>query len=276
MIYVIITIVTLMIVILIIIKVRGTKQKITSETIIGYVGGLGSGKTLNGVNKAIKEHKKALKLWALEKNGTTPPLLISNIPLRYKYKGQTINSVKLTKEVVLMKEYAPQGSITFWDEIGLSCSQFDWDNENVKNELTEFIRLYRQYTKGGKLIITDQTLNSIVKPIRERINTISYCLITNKFIKLYCTQNVILRFTQKIDSYTADSMNQLLQRNWGIIHGNYSTYNYYERYVSITKELIKDDRQDTLNSTYLLQIREPKKRKSNNKIKAETLEKGKE
>lgn len=268
MIYIILSVVML-ILILIFIKLHGKKQKITSETIVCYVGGLGSGKTLNAVQRAVKEHKKALKKWRLEKNGSPPPLLISNIPLRYKNKGKIINSLRLTKEIITMEEYIPTGSIVLWDEIGLTCSQFDWDKQIVKNELTEFVRLFRQYTKGGMLIMTDQTLNSIVKPIRERINVIDYCIITNKFLKIYCTQNVILRFTQKLDSYTADSMQQLLQRNWGIIKLNYSTYNYYERYINITgQELPNDTRQDTLNSDYLLDLS-----KKTNKEKEKDLNK---
>ncbi len=216
-------------------KLHGKNEKIKNETVIAYIGGLGSGKTLNGANRAIKLYKKNLKAWKQDKDGSPAPLLVSNIPLQFKFKGKRYNSISLNEEILTLKQRLPIGSITFIDEIGTIASQFDWNKKDVKNELTEFVRLYRQYTKGGYLVITEQTLDSIVKPLRDRINAIIYCLKTNTFSKLASTQFCVLRFTQQIDSYTADSLDNLRQRNLFVIKKYYDTYAYSTRYIEITK-----------------------------------------
>lgn len=232
---VIIVIVILFIVIFGYFKLHGKNEKIKNETIIAFIGGLGSGKTLNGANRSIKLYKQNLEKWKQDKDGSPAPILVSNIPLRFKFKGKTYNSINLNKEIITLKQRLPNGSITFMDEIGTIANQFDWNKQEVKNELTEFIRLYRQYTKGGYIVITEQTLDSIVKPIRDRINAIVYCLKTNTFLKLASTQYCVLRFTQQIDSYTADSLDNLRQRNLFILKKHYDTFAYSTRYVEITK-----------------------------------------
>lgn len=283
MIVIVISIIVILIAILLFMKLRGKKETITNESVLAMIGGLGTGKTNFAVYRAKKSYKKAMAKWESEKNGTPPPLLVSNIPIRFKYKNRTINSIRLDKDIVLMNTYLTPGSVTLWDEIGLSASQYDWNDPNVKNELTEFVRMYRQYTKGGTLIMTDQTLDSIVKPIRDRVNLIVYCLKTNFVGNIFCCQNVMLRFTQKIDTYTADSMQNLMQRKYGYQNSKtYSTFNYYERYVNITgQELPKDTRIDVLNSDHIFKVTgndKVKSKKQNsimkNALRDNTLEKG--
>lgn len=256
-----ILILIIIIAIYIFLKLRGKKEKITNETTIAYVGGLGSGKTLNGVKRAIKLYKQQVKKWKIEKNGQPAPMLISNIPLRRKMLGKTYNSVMLTKDILLMKKQIPQGSIIFIDEIGTIANQYDWNLEEVKDNLTEFIRLYRQYVNGF-IVITDQTLAGIVKPIRDRINAVVYCLITNKVSKFYCTQLCILRFTQQIDSYTADSLNALRQRKYGIFTNNYDTRAYSERYTENVEKIQNIEQQDTLKTNKIIKIKNTSSKKN--------------
>lgn len=254
---IIIAIILITVAIFTIFKLRGKNEKIKNETVIAYIGGLGSGKTLNGANRAIKLYKENLKKWKTEKDGSPAPILVSNIPLRFKFKGKQYNSIVLNSEILTLKQKLPIGSITFIDEIGTIASQFDWNKKEVKNELTEFVRLYRQYTKGGYLVITEQTLDSIVKPIRDRINAIVYCIKTNTALKkLASTQYCVLRYTQQIDSYTADSLDNLRKRNFFIIKNYYDTYAYSTRYVEITKNKPVEIKQQ--DSTKVIDIVEVK------------------
>ena len=237
-------------------KLHGKNEKIKNETVIAYIGGLGSGKTLNGANRAIKLYKKNLKSWKQDKDGSPAPILVSNIPLQFKFKGKKYNSINLNSDILTLKQRLPLGSITFIDEIGTIASQFDWNKKDVKNELTEFVRLYRQYTKGGYLVITEQTLDSIVKPLRDRINAIVYCLKTNTFSKLASTQFCVLRYTQQIDSYTADSLDNLRQRNLFILKKHYDTFAYSTRYVEITKDKpVNQVQQDSLKVVDIVELK---------------------
>ena len=238
--------------------------------IIAEVGGLGSGKTLNGSKRAIKLEKKQLKKWALEKKGQPAPILYSNIPLTYKYKNKRYNSIELTLDHLLMKAKIPQGSVIFIDEFGTLANQFDWNKKEVKNELTEFIRLYRHYTQGGYLVLTDQAIDNIVKPVRDRINAVIYNTKTTTLGKLYCNQCVVMRYTSQLDSYTAQTMNDLIQRRYGFINRQYDTFTYSEIYNSRIFKELKEYQSDNLKARQVLSF-DIKTKNTNDLGKGETL-----
>lgn len=262
---IVIIIIAIAIAIIFFLKLRGKNERITNETIVAEIGGLGSGKTENGSKRAIKLEKKQLKKWIQDKTGQPAPQLISNVPLQFNFKGKKYNSIELTLDHLLMKQKVPVGSVIFIDEIGNIISQYDWSNPNVQNDLTEFIRLYRQYTKGGYLVMTDQTMSAIVKPIRERVNVIVYNISTKSIGKLYCNQCSLLRFTSQIDSYTAETLDSLRQRRYGIHTKNYDTYAFSDVYNCKLFKQVRARQSDSLKVTNLVNIKQ-----------ANTTDKGKE
>lgn len=151
-------------------------EKLTTNTVLCFTGGLGSGKTYMAVRMAIKFYNKQKtkyffgKLLGVKK-WQDKPYLISNIPI--KIKGKQYSHV-LTREHLLLQRDIPEKAIVLIDEVGQVASQYDYDNPNVMCEIQELIRFYRHYT-DGKLILTDQSSSNIVVPIRRRINYI-YCL----------------------------------------------------------------------------------------------------
>lgn len=249
-----------LIIIILFIKLRGKKENITNEVIIAEVGGLGSGKTKCGSKRAIKLTKKQLKKWILEKRGTPAPLLYSNIPITFRFKGKKYESIELRLEHLLMKAKVNEGSVIFIDEIGTIINQFDWNKKEVKNELTEFFRLFRQYTKGGYMVLTDQSKDNIVKPIRDRINVIVYNIKFNHVGPFYCNQCAIMRYTQQLDTYTVETLNNLITRRYGIFDKSYDTWAWSDIYQSKLFIELQNYQSENLKARELIKLEQSKSR----------------
>ncbi|MCL2611499.1 MAG: hypothetical protein FWE02_07490 [Defluviitaleaceae bacterium] len=153
--------------------------KITVSTVMAFCGGLGTGKTLVGVNYVVKLHRRGLRkvkrynffqkvrhpIKKAKRKHKDEPLIYSSIPIDSRYY------VPLHRNHVLKKWRQREYSVTFIDEIGQVASQWDFDNPNVKYILQEYIRLYRHYL-DGYFICTDQSPDNIVVYVRRRINLI--------------------------------------------------------------------------------------------------------
>ena len=74
-----------------------------------------------------------------------------------------------TEEHMLGHEKLVEGSVVFIDEVGQFCSQWDFDNPKVMIDVQSFVRFFRHWTNGC-LVLTDQSIDNIAKPIRCRIS----------------------------------------------------------------------------------------------------------
>ncbi len=165
-------------------------KKFPLDTVICLTGGLGTGKTLIAVDKAIKEYRKRLLMWKLglydKRKGlkitkkADMPKLYSNIPILLKrpiYISKKIIphrkyfSEVLTYEHILLLNKIPEYSVILIDEVGQVADQYQYDNPFIMQNLQQFIRYFRHFV-DGKLIITDQSSSNIVVAIRRRINKI--------------------------------------------------------------------------------------------------------
>lgn len=184
------------------------------DTTLLMTGGLGTGKTLTCVKKALQIYKKTclsikwenfkirlfnkirkrhnkkvdkrikacktkhINKWQIVEEHEKPRL-ITNIPVRIsKRKGW---ATVLTKEMLMLTERIPEYSVVLIDETPQMINQFNWNVPDVQNNVNELITFYRHYT-GGKLILSAQADSEIVKQIRSKMNT--YYHLTN-FRKLF-------------------------------------------------------------------------------------------
>ena len=157
------------------------------DTVIAFTGGLGAGKTYMSVKCAVTCYKRAVWGWRLDhifhpiKVKTMPkPQIYSSIPIKLKRKGkkgkngkpdEIIFSYELTPQILLLQERIHPRSVILIDEIGSFMNQHEFKAVNWEH-LDEFVRLFRHYTLGGKLIVNDQCSENIVLHIRRRLNTV--------------------------------------------------------------------------------------------------------
>ena len=70
-----------------------------------------------------------------------------------------------------MEELLPERCVVLIDEVGQFCSQWEFDNPNVMLNVQTLVRFFRHFT-NGRMYLTDQVSDNIVKPIRDRIGYI--------------------------------------------------------------------------------------------------------
>lgn len=147
-------------------------KRMTKNTVLCFTGGLGTGKTYCAVQKAVgfyrRQRLRYRLRWIPIVGSKHPPHIYSNIPIKL---GRNKYSEVLSLEHIIMTERLPEKSIVLIDEIGQFANQYEYDNPYVMAYLQEFIRFFRHYI-DGRLVLTDQASDNIVKPIRLRINII--------------------------------------------------------------------------------------------------------
>lgn len=167
------------------------------DTVIGFTGGLGTGKSFESVNVAIRELKKnRMKTrWynllspIFKRQRLKKPLLYSSIPIRITKREY---AEILTAEHLLLQENIVPGSVVFIDEVDVWANQYAHNNPNVIEILSkrnaeqtdyadggifdEHIRLFRHLHASPvcepKLVVNTQATANIVTVIRRRINTV--------------------------------------------------------------------------------------------------------
>lgn len=229
-----------LIIIILILIILSRFYTIKEETIIGLTGGLGTGKTLIGVEKAISLLKKARFKWWIDnhiflwKKKREKPLLYSNIPIRISKKEW---ATELTEQHLLLQEKIIEKSIVFMDEIGAYASQWDYNNPNAKETFDEFIRLFRHYTKGGYLIATEQCSENIILTVRRRINTVNNLLHFKKFLGIFYLVKVRkISISEEIKTIEQQNAEDNMRTKFGLLLGKrkmYDTYCYSERYKTV-------------------------------------------
>ena len=218
------------------------------DTVIGFTGGLGSGKTFQSVKISLKllrrqrrrvkrhnrfEHIKhflcnryTVKLW--EK-----PMLYSSIPVRISKEEYAI---QLVPEHLLLTKRIVQRSIVFIDEVGSWASQFEYALPNLQDNFDEMVRFFRHYTKGGYLVVNDQCSENIVLYIRRRINTIFNLMHFKKWFGLLYTVKVRnISISEEIKTVEEQDTEDNMTTLWGILgfFKHYDTYCYSERYNTV-------------------------------------------
>lgn len=158
-------------------------EKKTEEVVKMRSGAVGSGKTaLCGID-ILKDYKRLYKRWKRNKKKFRRPVIYSNIPFRMSRKRW---AKVLKREHLLLQELFPDDELplVLWDEAGLSCNQYSYDDPNVVSEnindswqcVEVFIRLFRHFygDRGDnvRLYVTDQATGDICIALRRRFGFI--------------------------------------------------------------------------------------------------------
>lgn len=203
------------------------------------------------LNKVIKHHNKKItfkasnpkrkhigKIWK-ERELQQLPRLISNIPIRIKGGKHELWSNVLTKEMLILTkdkihalEKIPEYSIIVIDELPQLVDQFNWDLEEVQNNLNEFITFLRHYI-NGLLIITAQSIDQVVKPIRQKMNTFYWLSNWRKFLFFFYKVDVCQFISSElVANVNTGFIEDNTKTNYGILHKHrYDSRCYSERYT---------------------------------------------
>lgn len=222
------------------------------DTTILFIGGLGSGKTLNSVNEAITLLKKVRMSWYLGKlkndflnlfrkkakkvkYNVKKPCLYSNIPIVVKkplFSKKIEYSVQLTKEHLTLKDRIIEHSVVLIDEMPLLVNQFNWNQEEVKNNLNEFIALFRHYV-GGFLILNGQAESEIVKQVRVKLNVYYWCFNFRKFLCFYKVSLMQNRVSEETITLSSEFTEENTKNKYGILTKKYNSRCYAKRYLKV-------------------------------------------
>ena len=244
------------------------------DSTLCFTGGLGAGKTRNGVSKAkllikkmifmvkknnfinkqlnkiirfhnkraVKYNKKHCKdakpkmrkIWKERIDNKELPRLFSNIPILLNKRKQIYSNV-VTKEMIMLQEKIPEYSVVFIDELPQMINQFNWSIKDVQNNVNEFITFFRHYI-GGYFIVTAQSIDDVVAQIRRKLNTYYWLFDFKPFLHFFYK----VRICQFQSSDIVSNVNQgFIEDNakmkYGIFKKDYDSRCYSERY-DILKE----------------------------------------
>lgn len=264
----------LIIVLFIILKVIKGYAKISYNQVLGIFGGVKSGKTLLAVKTALKQFKISQKYWQRKKRKIIyynviitllnkfkkkklaykeiplTPQFYSNIPIRVNKKYGM--SLKVSKEILLLKEKIPNGSIMLLDEFGTIASQYGYTEEQIRTDISEFVRFYGHYTKQkGLLIVIDQSTDRILKEVRVSLGAIYE---TSEFSKLgFIGKQKIIKYQNTIQTEYAVQKEQIKNKYYLLLKKNYDPYCYSERVnnLNYTKAV---DSNENLKENELLRL----------------------
>lgn len=239
------------IVVLVVIIIKVKPYFIKYDTVVGFTGGLGCGKTFESVNVCIRELKKnrfKTKIYNLlapifKRERLEMPLLYSSIPIRINKREM---AKKLTVEQLLLQERFVKGSIVFLDEVDVWANQFAHANPNVieildkkKIQSDEFceggifdehMRLFRHYHASPccepKLIVNTQATSNIITIIRRRISTVfvqskfrvvkipllQYVPFFGQFFKFYTYKVREIAISDDIQNNSSEDLNESFER----------------------------------------------------------------
>jgi hypothetical protein len=211
---------------------------ISHNTVVAFTGGLGSDKTLLGVKKSksllARNIKKVVRYNRWHKKKKPIPLLYSNIPIRINGK---LWSTELKVEHLLLREKIVEKSVVFIDEVGSWASQFDFQNPNIADNFDEFVRLFRHYTKGGYMVVTDQCSENIVLQIRRRLNTVFNLMLFRKYLGFIYTVKVrnisVSEEIKTVEEKNAEGNFSTLIGLLNPFRKSYDTYCYSDRYNTV-------------------------------------------
>lgn len=295
---VLILLLAIIIILFITLKLIKNLAKISYNQVLGIFGGVKSGKTLLGVKLALKQFKISRKYWNKKKRKTIyynvlvsflnkfkknkiafkelplTPQFYSNVPIRVNKKYGM--SLKVSKEILLLKEKIPNGSIMLLDEFGTIASQYGYTEEQIRTDISEFVRFYGHYTKQkGLLIVIDQSTDRILKEVRVSLGAIYE---TSEFTKFgIIGKQKIIKYINTIQTEYAVQKEQIKTKYYFLFKKNYDPYCYSERINCLNYTEAKDS-QENLKEIELLRLdnlkssldkKIKKEQKVNEKIKQE-------
>lgn len=178
---------------------KKNKAKLSKETNTLFVmGAPGMGKTFIGVELALERLKRNRKK-VFKKNKRIKlinkflpeekrkeliplPLLYSNFPIKFK----DIVSVDIEKDHLLLKKSLVLNSVVVLDEFGTIASQFSYNDEEVRTNISEFVRFFRHYIGEKSLFVgIDQDVERISLEVRRSLGAIYECVSKFKLGKFY-------------------------------------------------------------------------------------------
>lgn len=242
-----------------------------NNTVVGFVGTMGSGKTYLSVREAKRAYKKVKLIHIFSKYLFVPrfffprwrrkPFLFSNIPVKL---GRNKYCNVLLKEHILRQKLLPEGAIVLIDEIGQIASQWEYENPYVREQLADFTRFYRHWI-DGRMFVTDQSSDNIVKVVRCRLGIIYHLNNFHRwfllpFFNVECLPLLMVEDSQKETSNVELGAKQYF---FGILHyrwaekllklRSYDSRCYSEIYRhGAVREPVKYD--STLKTRYLIDI----------------------
>jgi hypothetical protein len=240
------------------------------DTTLLFVGGLGSGKTLNSVKTALQLYKKNVGFWKWckfknkvknlfrSKENKIPftmkkPKLYSNIPIKISgplSKKEKYSEV-LTKEHLSLQSRIVEYSVVLIDEAPLLVNQFNYNLEIVKNNVNEFIALFRHYV-GGYLILNGQAESEIVKQIRVKLNVYYWCFDFKRFWKFYSCRVLQNRVSEESISLNSEFVEEKTKKKYGILTKRYNSRCYCHRYEVVPmKKSYSFNRRDMTTDTII-------------------------
>lgn len=222
------------------------------ENIIVYQAPLGCGKTLltnryaiklykRNLKKVIRENKRRIRYAKLKKlNYELSPLpeFITNLPTffsKYNY------AKKFEIADFLSRRYPPL-SVIFLDEVGSINGFSQNDYKNFSSLYDDAIRYYRQDTKGGYIIMNDQSFYNIVIGIRRRVNVVYSIdqIRKNKFfgiIDVSVYDNISDELRVRVDKKGKPIKKKKIVM---FKKGEYDTYAHYEVYKNRQKAELEE------------------------------------
>jgi hypothetical protein len=257
-----------------------TQFKIGDSVTQAYTGGLGAGKSLSAVTRAVKYYKRTLffrfifRLIPLpflglgKKYMPDKPQFLSNIPIylfkKYRLFGKKIWSEKLEWEHLIMEKRINPKSAILVDEFSTFVSQWEFDNPFVRQVLDNFFKYYRHYTLGGRFYITEQASANVVVNLRRRLNVVYNLSNFRKFLffwyKVDVAEVLLVEDLVNIqDVAEADNKPFLFGFlppafliKLGLFAKHYDTYCYSENYTASRSE--DKDIWNRYKTTYFIEL----------------------
>lgn len=242
--------------------------RISNNTVVAFTGTMGSGKTYIAVREAVQAYRRQrlshrLYKWFLpyrifKPSGKYPATIYSNIPIKI---GRKKYSEPLLVEHLLREKPLPQKAVVVIDEIGQFASQWDYDNPLVREQIADFTRFFRHWI-DGRMFITDQSADNIVKPIRCRLGMIYHLndfrrcfgiapLFTVTVTPLLCVEdnNTAIQIENEEERFFFGFLPYKWMRSWR----RYDSRCYSEIYTKGATK-IPETFDSTLKTRYLLDI----------------------
>ncbi len=178
-------------------------EKQPPDMLVAYTGTIKTGKTLMAVKGATAAYRRQNLKHKLRwlpffkfffPEAKNPAVMYSNIPIFintksvflpwtwFKRKPMKLISQPLKKNHLLMVDIIPEYAIVVIDEIGKFLSQWEYDNPEVMEQVESLFKFFGHFI-AGRIFITEQTIEAIVKPIRARLGRAYYLYGFHRWLK---------------------------------------------------------------------------------------------
>lgn len=184
----------ILIILAIVVLIQYFKQeKLPNNTVLAFVGTMGSGKTFLATREALAAYRKVKLTHIFCKYLYIPrfffptwkrkPTMYSNIPIRISTFGKKKYCRVFLKDHIMRKKLLPEGAVVVIDEIGQIASQWDYENPFVREQLADLTRFFRHWV-DGRMFVTDQSSDNIVKAVRCRLGLIYHLNDFHRWLKI--------------------------------------------------------------------------------------------